>query len=436
MFLGPLAFILLSSHSYANTEEKCSKAQAQHYILIHGIGGSQGSFGAMKEALASHIKCSKTYYYNYETGDSGLNTVDFAKGLNQFVSELPASGKKDINVVMHSQGGLVGLQWIINSYQENEGFAGNQVKRLNHYISLSTPFWGSDIASIGRGFFFGLGVDDNKISPFGKEQLMQMKYGSMQFLNMMDVLATASDSGLQKFLKEEVKILNIRGMMPHSRRVMKNMGGSQFWEGDMIVNTPSMQIDFNYANIVDTEYTAGYSDEVQMKSFDFGDDAHASGTHLDFFSLFGGVYGIVDVPDDCVELAECDHPGYKTLLDFVQTGAVNSNNEIKKVVQGFDLHLEIEYPEDLALAQDITVAVSHNEEIDLSNYRLDGDLQKPLRVYDEKVFVLIKGSILNSNSNNGFVDIEIDHPEIETRTLRIPVEKGKVNYLKLSVDEI
>jgi uncharacterized alpha/beta hydrolase family protein len=108
---------LQSSLVFASRNICDPKNVDQKYILIHGIGGANSSFGYMKESLDRQYPCSKVYYFSYETQNSSLTTIDFSKQLDKFLETLPVPTHKikDLNFIMHSQGGIVGLNWLMNS---------------------------------------------------------------------------------------------------------------------------------------------------------------------------------------------------------------------------------------------------------------------------------------------------------------------------------
>ncbi|MBT4793437.1 MAG: hypothetical protein HON90_17830, partial [Halobacteriovoraceae bacterium] len=336
-------FLLIGVSNLQASTEECSQEDIQHYIFIHGIGSSGTmAFGVMREAIETHIDCTKAYHFEYETKNSSLTTHDFAKDLNLLLETLPKTNKKNINLIMHSQGGLVGLKWMINSIRSYHGFSRKIVERVNRYITFATPFWGSDLAMMGNVILFS-GLSKNSISPFGKLQLEQIEYGSPVFFDTAHVLSQNWKGAVSEFLRNEVKMLNITGMGPYSSTIMSKLGGSQKFEGDYFVNTPSSQINFNFGRVDNYVYESSIQETAKMKPHDIAKQSYVLGTHANIYSFLGGSYGLAELPKKCLELRACDHPGYETLLTFIQTGEVITDTEIAKVIQGFELHVELDF---------------------------------------------------------------------------------------------
>lgn len=420
-----MAFIAISALSpKAAQANECS--QVKHFILIHGIGGNASSFGAMNKSLEKNIECSKAYFYEYDTANSRLKVKDFAKGLTKFIKDIPRAKAplkaKDINLIMHSQGGLIGFTWIKNSLEEMDGFSLEQAKRLSRFVTLSTPFWGSDFALLGEKFFFSLGVKDNVLSPFGETQLMDMKYGSLMMQELLD--STSNNKKLKNFFEKEVASLNVSAMIPVFDRIF-HWSPTQFFEGDLIVNIPSMKLNFLYGT-ASGEYLDGEESIVPLKRVKFGEQAYAYGTHLEEVGIG---QGIVDVPEECIDMEDCYHPGQNVLMDFLKDGEVSSNNGIKNRIKGFDIQVKVEVPKGFS-SHDTKILPSRNgKDIAYAGYRFNLVYSKPINSQENSAFFLIKGSILSSNEKES-IKLILKHPDLKERELEVEVEKGSMTYLK------
>lgn len=414
-------------------EESCSEG-VQNQIIIHGIGGSKSSFGFMNQVLDKNLTCSKSHFFEYDTQNSQLTTLDFAIQLDRFLNSIPKTKEKDLNFIMHSQGGLVGLTFLINSFNKTHGFNFENLKRINKFVSMSTPFWGSDFALMGQSVFFSFDFESNGISPFGKTQLRDMKYGSEFFKNQITTFFQSKESDFLKFLKEEIQILNISGMAPYSRRLFSN-GGTQFFEGDLIVNIPSMTLNTLSASANNLNYVENLPQVLETKESSFAKQAYVIGTHMDVYSGTLG-YGIVDTPEDCLSPEECDHPGFNTLFGFLSKDEVKTNAQISKMVKGFELHVQIEFPENTSEIDEAIIRIENvdDEVFDLSNYRLNRNKHKSINtnLAQHNGYFLIKGSLLSSSSRHS-IELEVSHPEIISRKVVVKVEKGKATFLSLSV---
>src|SRR5690606_34587065 len=59
--------------------------------------------------------------------------------------------------------------------------------KVDSFITLSTPYWGSSMAIIGERFFFTLPEDvKNPLSPVGKIELQEMSYGSATIKSLQE----------------------------------------------------------------------------------------------------------------------------------------------------------------------------------------------------------------------------------------------------------
>lgn len=416
-----------------NASTQCANG-IEHNIMIHGIGGSDASFGSMDNALTRNMECSKSHFFVYETKDRFLTNNDFAKSLSLFLNNIPKTKDKDINLIMHSQGGLVGLTFLMNSFDRLKGYNHAHLKRINHFVTMSTPFWGSDFALMGGKVFFNFNLTKNGISPFGEVQLEDMEYGSVFNQTQQNKIFKRSSSEFLHFLKNEVKILNISGMAPFSKRFMRNID-SQFFEGDLIVNIPSMNLNTLYASTDDLDYNSNTSQSLDTKKITIGQQAYATGTHLEvYYGTLG--HGIVDVPRDCVDISECEHPGFLTLFNFLNSTEVLSSERIEKIIKGFDLHVKVTFPKEVtSLEKSFINLTSKNKlSVDLSHYRMNINDYEPISINKKTntAYYLLKGNIWSSLKSTQ-LEFKINHQEIEPRTLSLEVEKGKATFLDTNV---
>lgn len=426
IILFTLFSALIASSSFADCEKN-------YYILIHGIGSNAKAFGHMKEALEKQMDCPEVHSFEYDTANSKLSTLDFARSLNELVETLPSTRKNDLNFIMHSQGGLVGLAWVINSYIGYEGFTFKNLERINYFISNSSPFWGSDFALMGEKVFFNLGLKSNFISPFGKMQLEYMKYGSDFFQSINYAINYPQNREFLSYLKNEMNILNVSAQMPYIESHLKNVG-SQFFEGDMVVNIPSMTINTNYAK-ANHDYYPGNIEEVTVNRNHIAEVAYVEGTHMEVY--MGTLsHGVINVPESCSEIAECDHDGYLSVYEFLKNKTVRSSQEITEMIKGYELQIRVRLPKSLDNLDDITTEVSIDNEdlVDLSNYKFKGSEASPINISekDHFAFFLFKGSIFDE-SGIAELNLHLRHPLLLSRKVKVQVEKGKVTHLDINL---
>ncbi|OUR95246.1 hypothetical protein A9Q84_15500 [Halobacteriovorax marinus] len=433
LLCGLLTIALTTPKALAAGDDSCD-GKIQNNIIIHGIGGSKKSFGFMDRSLEKNIPCTKSHHFEYNTKSSQLSTVDFAKSLDSFLNNIPVTKEKDLNFIMHSQGGLVGLTYLFNTYNKTEGFSAENLKRLNKFVSMSTPFWGSDFAMMGQSVFFNFNIDNNGISPFGKNQLNDMKYGSQFFQGQIRNLFHPKNRGFLNYLKSEIKVLNISGMAPFQNSFLSGIG-SQFFEGDFIVNIPSMTLNTLNAMAGSLNYKEDLVQVLKTHKSELGKQSYVIGTHIDVYAGTIG-YGVVDTPEECLELSACDHPGFNSLFSFLTKDVVLTDKEITKVIKGFDLHVMVGFPKGITKLSEAQIVVKNQEdkEINLSNYRFNGNEHKNISLDLDKGigYFLIKGSLISKLPSNS-IELEIRHPEITTRRVVVEVEKGKATILRMIV---
>lgn len=229
-----LILLLFSMNSFAN----CNSTH--HVFLIHGIAGDATTFGSLEEIIENRIPCTKTYSFEYATGDSTKETIDFAQDLKGYITDkvTPLSNDDKISLIMHSQGGLVGQQLLSDLASTDNVLT----KNLDAFITLGTPYWGAEIATIGHSTFFSLLTKEhNPISMFGKKELIQMQYGSRNIHKFLSLFN-------QNFNLENIRPLALGG---YSLRHNSILG-----EDDNVVpvyssNPNHIHINYNKGEIVE-----------------------------------------------------------------------------------------------------------------------------------------------------------------------------------------
>ena len=130
-------------------------------VILHGWSDCSDSFVEMKKFLsrAGVAPVSEIYYADYESREDHVTYDDVIDGLNdEFYRRgfIGRDGRKkhDLNIVVHSTGGLVIRHWIHQHYRRN----GNRidacpVKRL---VMLAPANFGSPLAHRGKSFLGSL----------------------------------------------------------------------------------------------------------------------------------------------------------------------------------------------------------------------------------------------------------------------------------------
>lgn len=307
--LPKLIFILLLLNS-VSVWANCLEGPRHHVFLLHGIGGNKGTFGSLEEILNKQHPCQKARTFEYRTG-SQLTTYDFAQDFHQYVTSLPPGEIRSfdkISLVMHSQGGLVGSLWLKLMNQINNPL----LKQVDSFITLSTPFWGADIANIGKRFFYTLppGVE-NPISPFGRNELNEMSYGSSTIQDLVKNLDTVFVHATQ------IRPLIIGGM--------KKYYNSKLGEDDVVVPTYSMRPErFYFRDVLDFFEKPRL---ISAQGFEKNPEKPFIIVPADHINL--GQYGVADIPKSCIRSSNCGHPALRPILDHLKGTTVSAAKNYK-----------------------------------------------------------------------------------------------------------
>lgn len=130
-------------------------------VILHGWSDCSDSFVEMRKFLskAGVTPISEIYYADYESREDHITFDDVIDGLNDefhrrgFITR-DGRKKRDLNVVVHSTGGLVIRHWIHQHYQRNSDRLDDcPVKRL---VMLAPANFGSPLAHRGKSFLGSL----------------------------------------------------------------------------------------------------------------------------------------------------------------------------------------------------------------------------------------------------------------------------------------
>lgn len=130
-------------------------------ILIHGWSDSSDSFRDLKAFLARHGigEVEEIFYADYESREDSITFDDIVDGLNDRLIErgvIHRDGRKldEVDVVVHSTGGLVIRHWIQRFY----GGAGGRIEEcpVRRVVMLAPANFGSPLAHRGKSFLGSL----------------------------------------------------------------------------------------------------------------------------------------------------------------------------------------------------------------------------------------------------------------------------------------
>ncbi|MDX1920496.1 MAG: hypothetical protein SFU25_07170, partial [Candidatus Caenarcaniphilales bacterium] len=153
-------------------------------VIIHGWSDCSDSFKKLKQYLIKNGFESQTIYYaDYESREDNITFNDVVDGLNdEFIKNgfIDAKGNKlvDLNVIVHSTGGLVIRNWICRYYKELGKIEDCPVKKL---LMLAPANFGSPLAHRGKSFLGGIFRGRWKVGDFlelGRKLLDGLELGS------------------------------------------------------------------------------------------------------------------------------------------------------------------------------------------------------------------------------------------------------------------
>ncbi len=337
MTFGKILFsgLLILGLSYQAHASQSVETHPRRFIfLIHGINGSLKTFGALPQVLKAHGSQVQPDYdisvipLKYATGKS-FSTYDFAHDVSrQMLEHIGTLRPTDrINIVAHSQGGLISWIWYLLSYGKEEGFEEyfQLASQTESLMTLGSPMWGSKMASFLRDHPSLTKIV--KGENWGKSELEEMGYSSDTIYRFR-----RRSVGLdQENFKLPIRVMAVAGVLtPQKDRQAKwyhrpllglaeaYLGaGSNFQvESDMAVDVSSARVDFIYlkkntnhlTHIRAEDFT--HFNEKALNNFTVVRGPHLSWSQEAFFD-------IAEVPAECINLNQpCTHQTYPLILKF------------------------------------------------------------------------------------------------------------------------
>lgn len=299
-----LFFLFFSLSSYAS--QSCQKRQ--FIFLIHGIAGSEATFGYLEDYLESIDLCYEVFSFEYDTGHPVKDTSVFAKDFQDYVSEVfkkhGGQDKDKISLIMHSQGGLVGSLWLRHLKELNHPL----LSRVDAFITLSTPFWGANIANLGKKIFYSE-TDKNPISPFGLAELNEMSFGSKTINNIY---------------QEFHDIFSLPHLRPLAVGGEKKLSSMLTGEDDLAVPIYSSRPDHYRVSLTQSAKRGPASISAsQFEKTDFFKFATVKSTHFKF-----DLPGIASIPFKCLVEIQCKHPAIDYILKHLKDEKLEESSKI------------------------------------------------------------------------------------------------------------
>jgi len=356
---GITALLLLASSFLASAE---SLAQSRHVVfLIHGIGASAKQFKTTETVLKDVMPSLDPAFsyefvrFEYETGDDQRTTLDFAKDLGtamaaHFSRSTPIVLGDKISLVMHSQGGVVGLLWLWNAFGATPEFHPELAPHVDGFITLGTPFWGAKIATFSH-MLKDWATRFHLPFPFalGAKELREMSFGSE---TIFAIRLAASRPEFQEALlriRHQIRPLSIGGIVGKLRPLAPFALGATEYEDDTAVPLPSSRFDFIFATA-----NQPYIDGETLRFEEFQETGLANlqvvnAVHLSLTPELRHFPGIAQLPKRCARDTNCDHPTFSHIVNHLAGAPEQRDERLLKKLTGFIVDLSIRIPPDSKL---------------------------------------------------------------------------------------
>lgn len=355
VFFVILASVFLSvSCTHTPVARAPGSTPARHIIItIHGVRGTDKSFGAFHAIVKDHLEKADPNYkvltinYTYKTGQKDYNpaktvpTNPNCSSLNDCIEKAVGNlGPDDkISVVSYSMGGQVAMEWFLNTMRDPKYSI--YAERTKNLVGLGDVFWGSTQA-FAASWITGAA----KLS--GAIQMSEQESKSLSILSdvSLDIrqktIEWLSDESLRR--RFSPRVLSIAGIYPCYGKDEKSGPGcdgvDNKWtkwansvvttripyagmirrETDMVVITPSANYDFMspaYSLDADGKMQGLKKDVVSMgfndlssygllHKFEVAEVLHADPGV--------GLPDVVLVPEKCIDPKSCDHGTYKYIF--------------------------------------------------------------------------------------------------------------------------
>lgn len=425
-------------------------AQApKHYVfLVHGIGATPKTFGPMEEALSREAAGFnqqidwKFSSFTYETGNDTKNVVTFAKELGDFIAtKFKENGGlypgDKYSLIMHSQGGLIGLNFLLNSFKENPDFHPELKLHLDAFISLGTPYWGAKIAIFANRMMPILSYLKIPLSDkWGAEELTDMELGSDFGAQMRFELMSPSNRGVIQAIKQKARFLVFSGVTERLNFLAPLASGKGRYEDDTAVPIPSSRMDFIYYSDLDN-----YHEEVQASDFNQTllvepeNYIVVNAFHSSPFPQNKDAPGIAKLPERCrfISYVDCNHPTYPMLVEHL-FGLKRSPAFVRDLTS-FAVELKLNfngYPVDkkrMTIAfKAMTTGLKIGKDIELYNNVSRWTDEGDFRLYHTGTIDPKKTSV-----NLGKIEMTIKAPGLKDRVVIVPVRTSYSSFVELEM---
>ena len=430
----------LSSYAWSQTPK--------HFVfLVHGIGASPSTFGKMTETLKRESQGFDPHTdwqfinFAYQTGSTTKDVAIFSKELSDYIAESfkNAGGlnpEDKFSLVMHSQGGLIGLNFLLKSFMGESHYHPELKYHLDAFVTMGTPYWGAKIAIFANRMMPILSYLRIPLSEkFGVEELKDMELASDFTAQMRETLIDPKNQEVVREITTQGRFLVFAGVTERLNLLAPFVTGKNRYEDDTAVPIPSSKLDFIYYK--DPEF---YNDYVSANEFNETHMVEAENNivvnafHASPFPQNSKYPGIAKVPDRCANISyrDCDHPTYPMLVEHLFK--LQRGPAFVRDLTSFAIDLKINLKgksidrKKMSIAfKGLSTGLKIGKDIELYN--------KVSRWSDEGDFRLYHTGYIDSKkttSTVGRVEMIIRAPGFKDRTVIVPVKSAQSTFIELN----
>lgn len=444
-FISILLFIFTITCSDA-----WSKTPKHFVFMVHGIGATPSTFGPMKEPLLREASGFDRHTdwqftsFSYDTGNDTKDVMDFARELGDFITKkFDEQGglhhEDKFSLIMHSQGGLIGLNLVLNSFKGHTDFHPKLKNHIDAFITLGTPYWGAKVAIFANRMmpilaYLKIPLKDK----WGDEELRDMELASDFSSMMREEIITPDNSEIIQQIKNQVRFLVFSGVTERLNFLAPFATGKGRYEDDTAVPIPSSRLDFLY--YIDSKK---YNDHVSSDEFKYTglidpeNYVVVNSFHASPLPQNKNAPGIAKLPDRCANISyrDCDHPTYPLLVQHLFK--LERSPAFVRDLTSFAVDLKLKFkglPVDKkrmsisfkAMTYGLWIGKGTELYNNVSRWTEEGDF----RLYHTGTIDPKKTS-----STLGKIQITIKTPGFKERVIMVPVKTALSTYLELDLEK-
>ncbi|MBC7539640.1 MAG: hypothetical protein H7281_12525 [Bacteriovorax sp.] len=424
----------------------------RHYVfLVHGIAAGPSTFGQMSAALAREAVTLDPHTdwqfinFAYETGNHNKDVKIFSQELSEFIATKfkSAGGLKPddkFSLVMHSQGGLIGFNFLINSFMNNAKFHPELQSHLDAFVTLGTPYWGAKIAIFANRMLPVLSYLRIPLSDkFGEEELRDMSLASDFGAEMRESMMNSAYQDVLEKIKLQARILAFSGVTERLNILAPFVTGKNRYEDDTAVPIPTSRLDFIYYSDSADKHNASVGIEEFSETNMINKENYivVNTFHTSPFPQNAKFPGIAKVPDRCLNISyrDCDHPTYPMLVEHLFK--LQREPAFVRALTSFAIDFKIntqgavfERKKLLISFKSISTGLNIDKDVELYNNVGRWTDKGDYRLYHTGYIDPKKTS-----STLGKVQVTISAPGFVERTLLIPVKTALSTFVEIDLEK-